>query len=76
MAHGAESMENWSEDIEMWQLELDYARYGEIANCNGLIIRFFQLLDGASLDSRDALLLFADDNHLIAIVNKRATTSS
>ena len=58
MAHWAESMENWSEDIEMWQLELDYARYGDIAICGGLII--FQLLDGTSLDSRDALLHFAD----------------
>ena len=59
MAYWAESMENWSEHIEMWQLELDYAHYGNIAICGGLII--FQLLDGTSLDSRDALLHFADE---------------
>ena len=39
MAHWTESMENWSEDKKMWQLELDYVRYGEIEICDGLITR-------------------------------------
>ena len=68
MAYWAESMENWSEHIEMWQLELDYAHYGDIAICVG----FFSCWMERRLIPETPYCILLMNNHLIAIVNKRA----